>query len=94
MQSVPLLDCAGRRRLRGVIGAGLRISEALALSETDLNPQRGAIPPPPGFKAIAAARFGVWDCQPLNRQIGSSAISLRRSLVDEPASAPRGSGGR
>jgi integrase len=93
MQSVPLLDCAGRRRspatlasfheghpprnkglryppdpptveetitvmqaagddpdglrLRGVIvvlwRAGLRISEALALSETDLEPQRGAI---------------------------------------------------
>jgi site-specific recombinase XerD len=93
MQSVPLLDCAGRRRspatlasfheghpprnkglryppdpptveeiitvmraagddpdglrLRGVIvvlwRAGLRISEALALSETDLDPERGAI---------------------------------------------------
>ena len=93
MQSVPLLDCAGRRRspatlssfheghpprnkglrypadpptveeiiavmraagddpdgvrLRGLIvvlwRAGLRISEALALSETDLDPERGAI---------------------------------------------------
>ena len=40
-------DCPEGVRLRGVIvvlwRAGLRISEALALSETDLDPERGAL---------------------------------------------------
>jgi integrase len=62
-------DASDGPRLRGVIvmlwRAGLRISEALALNETDLDPDRGA----PFLSATAKAAYVEFDiCCPMLRR--------------------------
>ena len=83
-------------RLRGLIivlwRAGLRISEALALAETDLDRPRGAVLVRAG-KAVAGGRSGWTDGRGSSSTPGSSCAGPCRSARSSAFCAARPAGG-